>query len=267
MADEGELRQRIDRLRAMVADRDRKIARMDNQLRETTDWVRDPEPVVALPDDVEETIRRVREERLTYLPEAELRALARLAAALPVGGRGCVIEAGAALGGSSIVLGSALRGSRPLYVHDVFGLIPPPSERDGTDVQARYASIAAGESKGLGGDTYYGYREDLLGEVRDAFARLGVPVEENDVHLVQGLFEDTVTGDEPVALAHLDGDWYDSTMVCLERIVPRLVPGGRVVVDDYWFWSGAREAVRDFLARTPGLRAEYRARVHLVREG
>ena len=89
-------------------------------------------------------------------------------------------------------------------MHDVFGLIPPPSERDGEDVQARYATIAGGKSKGLGGDTYYGYREDLLGEVRDAFARLGVPVEENDVHLVQGLFEDTVTGDEPVALAHLD---------------------------------------------------------------
>ena len=267
MRDEQELQQTIDRLRAAVADRDRKVARMENQLAETTAWVRDPDPTVTLDGGVEEAIRRVRQERLTYLPEAELRALARLAAALPVGGRGCVIEAGAALGGSSIVLGSALRGSRPLYVHDVFGLIPPPSERDGTDVQARYASIAAGESKGLGGDTYYGYREDLLGEVRDAFARLGVPVEENDVHLVQGLFEDTVTGDEPVALAHLDGDWYDSTMVCLERIVPRLVPGGRVVVDDYWFWSGAREAVRDFLARTPGLRAEYRARVHLVREG
>ena len=38
---------------------------------------------------------------------------------------------------------------------------------------------------------------------------------------VKGLFENTIDLDEPVAFAHLDGDWYDSTMICLERIGPR----------------------------------------------
>ena len=48
--------------------------------------------------------------------------------------------------------------------------------------------------------------------------------------LIQGLFQDTLQLDEPVALAHLDGDWYESTMTCLTRIAPLLVPGGRIVL-------------------------------------
>ena len=49
----------------------------------------------------------------------------------------------------------------------------------------------------------------------ESFARLGVPVETHNVELIRGLFSDTMTLDEPVALAHLDGDWYESTMTCL----------------------------------------------------
>ena len=54
-----------------------------------------------------------------------------------------------------------------MKVYDVFGMIPPPGERDGADVHQRYATIAAGASKGIGGETYYGYRDDLLAEVTD----------------------------------------------------------------------------------------------------
>ena len=45
-----------------------------------------------------------------------------------------------------------------------------------------------------------------------SFARHGLPIADNNVELVPGLFEDTLALDEPVALAHLDGDWYASTM-------------------------------------------------------
>ena len=50
-----------------------------------------------------------------------------------------------------------------MKVYDVFGMIPPPGEKDGADVHQRYATIAGGASKGIGGETYYGYRDDLLG--------------------------------------------------------------------------------------------------------
>src|SRR4051794_13987037 len=112
---------------------------------------RDPMPSI---------IADVRADALTYLDEI---ALADLVAqvrriekeAMP----GILIEAGCALGGSAIVIASAKRKERSFYIYDVFGMIPPPSHRDGTDVHERFHFIQSGESPGIGGHTYYGYEE------------------------------------------------------------------------------------------------------------
>ena len=178
---------------------------------------------------------------------------------------GLLVEAGTARGGSAIVLAAAKAPERPLKVYDVFGMIPPPTERDGPDVHKRYEAIAAGEARGVGGETYYGYRDDLYDEVADSFTRLGVPPGEHGVELIRGLFEDTIELDEAVAFAHLDGDWYESTMTCLERIAPLIVPGGRIVLDDYFQWSGCRTAVDEYFAGRDGWRFERRSKLHVVR--
>jgi asparagine synthase (glutamine-hydrolysing) len=220
----------------------------------------------AVPEPVEAVIAQVREERLTYLKPPYLRALA--ADVLDVeraGLEGMVVEAGTALGGSAIVMAAAKAPERPMRVYDVFGMIPAPGDEDGADVHERYATIAAGAARGVGGETYYGYRHDLLGEVTASFARLGVPVDERNVELVKGLFEDTIVLDGPVAFAHLDGDWYESTRTCLERIAPRLVPGGRIVLDDYYKWSGCRRAVDEYFAAHGGFRLEHGAKLRVVR--
>jgi len=216
---------------------------------------------------VEETIARVRREHLTYLKDENLRELAAMVVdadrgALP----GLVIEAGTALGGSAIVMAAAKARERPMKVYDVFGTIPPPGSRDGPDVHRRYATIATGDARGVGGDTYYGYRDDLYSEVYDSFGRLGVPAADHNIELIQGLFEDTIVLDEPVAIAHLDGDWYESTMTCLTRIAPLLSPGGRIVLDDYHTWSGCRAAVDEYFTGRDGYRFEHRTRLHVVRD-
>jgi hypothetical protein len=220
-----------------------------------------------LPPEIEETIARARKEHLTYLKPDNLRDLA--AGVLDVEKRGLdglVIEAGTARGGSAIVMAAAKAPERPMKVYDVFGMIPAPSERDGTDVHERYAKITAGEAKGPGGETYYGYRDDLYAEVTESFTRLGVPAAERNVELVQGLFEDTIQLDGPVAFAHLDGDWYESTLTCLERIAPQLVPGGRIVLDDYYHWSGCRTAVDDYFKDRDGFRLQHGARLQVIRD-
>lgn len=211
--------------------------------------------------------RRVRRAGLTYLGPRPLAELFHAARAAERERRpGIFVEAGCARGGSAIVLAKAKRRRRPLHVHDVFGMIPPPGERDGSDVHERYREIASGEARGLAGKRYYGYEPDLRRQVECSFAEFGLPCEEHSVRLIEGLFEDTITGEEPVALAHVDGDWYESVRTCLERLAPRLVPGGVMVIDDYHMWSGCREAVDEYLARNPGeLRPERRARLHLVR--
>ena len=160
---------------------------------------------------------------------------------------GCVIECGCALGGSSILLTSLKKSARQFFVHDVFDMIPPPTDEDGQDVIDRYQTIKAGESKGLGGDEYYGYINDLKDKVAQNIESFGFDLKTENVHLVEGLVQDTLSPDGPVSLAHIDVDWYEPVKCCLERILPNLSPGGYIVIDDYNDWSGCRKATDEFL--------------------
>ena len=264
--DVEELQRRLRRVR-------RRLKSAESELRATTSELRRVRGGLSearhdLPEQVEEVIARVTEEKLSFLGEHHLRNLATVVRDIEAAGvPGAFLETGTALGGSAIVIAAAKSPERPLRVYDVFDTIPPPGEQDGDDVHERYRTIAAGEARGLDGEVYYGYRGDLLGEVRDSFARLGVPVHEHAVDLVKGLFEDTVHPDGPVAFAHLDGDWYESTMVCLQRIAPRLSLGGRMVIDDYYNWSGCQRAVHDYFDGRPGFELVQRAKLHVVRTG
>jgi hypothetical protein len=259
-------RQQLRKLRRSRAEQRQFLDRARGELEVLREFTLDVFPELAVPQQVEDVMAAVREEKLTYLSDLYLRSLVSCVLETEAAGRdGILIEAGTALGGSAIAMATAKAPDREMRVYDMFGMIPPPTDKDGADVQKRYDSIVAGESKGLDGEVYYGYREDLLGEVTESFARHGVPVDQHNVTLEKGLFEDTIAGDEPVALAHVDGDWYESTMTCLTRIAPRLVPGGRIVIDDYFMWSGCRLAVDEYFRDRPGYRVEMRAKVHVVR--
>lgn len=213
-------------------------------------------------------VRDVRRDRLTYLDRDALADLYEAVQRLEANGtEGVLIEAGCALGGSAIVLAAAKSPWRPLYVYDVFGMIPPPSEHDEADVHARYADIVSGRSRGIEGDRYYGYEPNMIGVVHANFEGHGLRPESHAVHFVQGLFQDTLYPAGPVALAHVDGDWYESVMTCLERIAPRLVPGGVLVIDDYDTWSGCRKAVDAYFAdKRDDFTLVRRARLHVVRK-
>ena len=73
------------------------------------------------------------------------------------------------MGGSAVLM--AKTEPHGLQVYGVFGMIPPPGENDDQDVHDRYQTIVDGESKGIAGDTYYGYEKDLYTKVSDAFQR------------------------------------------------------------------------------------------------
>lgn len=211
-------------------------------------------------------IRRVRRNRLTFLDSNALLDLRERAKQVDNDGvDGAILEMGTALGGSAIVLAGSKADQRPLEVYDVFGMIPPPSEKDGEDVIERYEVIKDGKAEGFAGDTYYGYEPDLKRKVAASFSALGYPPEENAVTFHEGLFEDTLNPSAPVALAHVDGDWYESVKVCLDRIWPALAPGGAMVIDDYDHWSGCRDAVDEFLDHTPDADLERHTRLHIVK--
>jgi hypothetical protein len=192
-------------------------------------------------------VERVRNRNLTYLTDEKLHLLAERCEEIEkkeLGG--IVIEVGSALGGSSIVLAKCKKPSRTLKVFDTFGMIPPPSASDPPAVHERYAEIKSGNSDGIKGETYYGYRTNLVEEVKLNMEQFGINLEEENIFLIKGLIQETLHIDEPVALAHIDVDWYESVLCALQRLVPKLIPGGSLVIDDYYHYEGCKMATDEF---------------------
>lgn len=206
-----------------------------------------------LPQDARSVLR----DRLTYLSPAKISRLTR------AGGRcrrspgpGRHPRIGVALGGSSVLLARHASPERQFHGFDVFGLIPPPSSaKDDAKSKERYQVISSGQSIGIGGDGYYGYRDDLYESVSGTLARYGRPVDGRSVFLHKGLFAETWPryARPQVAFAHIDCDWYDPVEFCLNAVLTRLAPGGIIALDDYHDYGGCRAATDEFLGAHPGV--------------
>jgi O-methyltransferase len=72
------------------------------------------------------------------------------------------------------------------------------------------------------------------------------------VKFVKGFFSDSLPKLAPeidaLAILRLDGDMYESTLVALENLYPKLSVGGYVIVDDYGL-PNCRRALADYRER------------------
>jgi asparagine synthase (glutamine-hydrolysing) len=214
---------------------------------------REKKELSLLSSEDQELINSIRKKKLTYLSNRKLASLTTTCHLiedfqLP----GIFLEAGCALGGSSILMASLKTVDRPLFIYDVFGMIPPPTIEDTKDVHDRYRTIVEGKSQGLEGDKYYGYEENLYEVVQSNLRKFGINSENENVSLVKGLVQETMKIDQPVAFAHIDVDWYEPVMTCLDRIFPNLVTGGSIILDDYYDWGGCRKATDEYLRKVVG---------------
>tara|TARA_R110002074_G_scaffold260238_1_gene432638 strand:- start:540 stop:1265 length:726 start_codon:yes stop_codon:yes gene_type:complete len=192
--------------------------------------------------------QRIRKAGLSFLSMRKFRRLSQaISIARLARSKGIFLEAGVALGGTAIFISAAKPALTPLQLFDVFGMIPPPGKNDAKDSHDRYDEIASGQAEGMADETYYGYRQNLLEEVAGNLEQFGFSLAENNIKLVLGEFERTMTFSEPIQFAHIDADWYDSVRVCIERIWPQLVAGGVIVFDDYHSYEGCKKAVDEFL--------------------
>jgi len=209
--------------------------------------------LLKLSSEDQEIIKQIRSAKLTYLSNRKLQSIVNTCHAIEDANlSGVFMEAGCALGGSSILIASLKNDERALYVYDVFGMIPPPTEEDTQDIHDRYQIIVEGKSKGIDGNKYYGYEEDLYEKVQANLKSFGIDPERQSVFLIKGLVQDTLKIDQPVTFAHIDVDWYDPVKTCLERIFPNLVSKGSIILDDYHDWGGCRKATDEYLRKVTG---------------
>lgn len=162
---------------------------------------------------------------------------------------GAFVECGVWKGGCIGLMAkvaSDFGSDRKIVLFDSFEGLPEPTAADGVEAVEYSGGRTGGQLKTI--DQCVAPM-DVVKEL--FFTRLGI-VEKN-VEFRKGWFQDTVPGSGPsvgpISILRLDGDWYDSIMVCLEGLYDQVIPGGYVVIDDYLFWEGCRKAVDDFLAR------------------
>lgn len=192
-------------------------------------------------------IYKLKKSKLTYLNLSKLINLSKCVNQIERDQiPGMIVEAGCALGGSAILIALNKKTHRELNIYDTFAQIPPPTEMDEADAFERYQVIKDGKAKGIHDGQYYGYEEDLLTKVINNFETFNLSLDDHNIFLHKGFFEDTLKISEPVAMAHIDSDWYDSIMTSLKRIVPNLSANGIILIDDYYDWKGAEKAVNDF---------------------
>ncbi|MFD3972032.1 TylF/MycF/NovP-related O-methyltransferase [Streptomyces cyaneofuscatus] len=162
---------------------------------------------------------------------------------------GDIVECGVWRGGSMQACARTLlsvgEDERELYLFDTYeGMTPPTAEdlrRDGRPAQELLD--AQGKDRPI-------WAVASLEDVQAGFDNVPYPKER--VHYVQGRVEDTVPGRAPeqIAILRLDTDWYASTKHELEHLYSRLVSGGVLLIDDYGYWQGSRQAVDEFLDKT-----------------
>lgn len=201
--------------------------------------------------------RRVKRRKLTYLAYPRIHTLERCIRRVErTNVPGSFLETGVALGGSAIIIASLMSPSRIFRGYDLFEMIPPPSDIDGAEAMARFDVIKSGASRGIGGNDYYGYVDNLYDRVVQSFEKFGLAVDGQRISLHRGRFDDTlvIPPGERIALAHIDCDWYESVCLCLTRIYAALSESGYVIVDDYHDYAGCAKAVHEFLARHDDMR-------------
>jgi|SRR5215471_3977205 len=150
---------------------------------------------------------------------------------------GDLIEAGVWRGGACIFMRGVLKAfgenQRTVWVADSFQGLPRPDA-------ARYPADRE--------DPHWIFSELAvpLEMVRENFNRYGLL--DDQVRFLVGWFRDTLPS-APVsqlAILRVDGDMYESTILALRSLYPKVSPGGYVIIDDYGALASCRQAVIDF---------------------
>ncbi|MEK7520327.1 MAG: TylF/MycF/NovP-related O-methyltransferase [Patescibacteria group bacterium] len=155
--------------------------------------------------------------------------------------KGSVVECGVWRGGMIAAMAEMLGGNRAYYLFDSFEGLPPAQNIDGYRARAWQNDTTS--------KIYFDNCKAEAAFAQKAMAMSGT----KNSHIVPGWFANTLKGFKPdghIAILRLDGDWYESTMQCLEGLYRYVAPGGVIIIDDYYMWAGCAKAVHDFLSRS-----------------
>jgi O-methyltransferase len=164
---------------------------------------------------------------------------------------GDMVECGVWRGGSMMLIAHALQHfgdtSRQLYLYDTYTGMTEPDDIDIDFDNVAYKPVWVQTTKqdmvmGFGGS---------VESVKTNLRLTGYP--EQQMHFIAGDVLQTIPGQLPshIAVLRLDTDWYKSTLHELQHLYDLIVPHGVLIIDDYGWCRGARQATDEFFRDRP----------------
>lgn len=175
---------------------------------------------------------------------------------------GDMVECGVWRGGSMMLVAMALQffgdTSRELYLYDTYRGMTEPDPID-VDFDNRAMKPLWDNAVGQGMVMGFGGTVD---DVRLHLSLTGYP--ERLMHFIEGDVMETIPATRParIALLRLDTDWYKSTLHELRHLYDLLVPHGVLIIDDYGWCRGARQATDEFFSDRP-----FKPMMHRIDQG
>ncbi|WP_298298071.1 TylF/MycF/NovP-related O-methyltransferase [Hydrotalea sp.] len=162
---------------------------------------------------------------------------------------GNFVECGVWKGGSMMAIAETLLQlgvtDRQLYLYDTFTGMTAPTKEDQDSLNRDAASQLKNEAAYKTESVVWAF--STLEEVKNNIANIHYP--SANIHFIEGDILQTVPATIPqqIALLRLDTDWYASTKHEMIHLYPKLNHLGVLIIDDYGFWKGSRQAVDEYI--------------------
>jgi O-methyltransferase len=163
---------------------------------------------------------------------------------------GDFVECGVASGAQIIAMATAIsekNSNKNIHAFDSFQGIPMAGEFDtqqpgiGDITHDKFAPL---EQRLVSSNITVHSKQEVINN----FNNIGLPL--HNVAFIEGWFQNTIPtyqiGD--ICMLRLDGDLYESTMVCLEYLYPKVSEGGVIIIDDYAL-DGCRVAIEHYFEK------------------
>jgi hypothetical protein len=161
---------------------------------------------------------------------------------------GDLVECGVWKGGCVAIMAYVQKkhkSYKKIWMFDSFEGLPEPTEEDGENAKIYAKNKNKGNLRSI--KKCVGPLED----VKAIFKKLDLNWSQAVVK--RGWFQETLPNAnkelKEISLLRLDGDWYESTKICLDQLYTKVSKGGYIIIDDYYHWEGARKAIDEFLQK------------------
>ena len=166
--------------------------------------------------------------------------------------KGCIVECGVHEGQQEVLFIEELNKineKRNIYMYDTFTGMVQPTNKDFTlDTTVLYH---ADKDQTF---NYWKFNETddhnnwCYCSIENVKQNLENNYDNSYLHYIKGMTCDTVHNHtEKIAVLRLDTDWYESSRYEINNLYKFVVPGGIIIIDDYYHWAGQKQAIDEFL--------------------